>query len=46
VSGACDQFAALLPLRERVSGAKHPHTLNARANLAHWTGQAGNGTGE
>jgi hypothetical protein len=34
---ARDQFAALLPVRERVSGPDHPGTLNARANLAYWT---------
>ena len=40
-AGARDQFAALLPIRERVSGPEHPDTLAARANLASWTGQAG-----
>ena len=40
-AAARDQFAALLPVRERVSGAEHPDTLNARGNLARWTGQAG-----
>jgi hypothetical protein len=39
-AGARDQFAALLPLRERVSGTEHPSTLTARRNLAHWTQQA------
>jgi hypothetical protein len=39
-AGARDQFAALLPIRERVSGAEHPATLSARANLAYWAGQA------
>jgi len=38
---ARDQYAALLPLRERISGPGHPDTLNARANLARWTGEAG-----
>ena len=28
-------------MRERVSGPEHPETLTARANLASWTGQAG-----
>ena len=37
MAGARDQYAALLPVRERVSGAEHPDTLTARANLAHWT---------
>src|ERR1017187_3451596 len=36
-----DQYAALLPVRERVSGAEHPYTLTARSNLAYWTRQAG-----
>ena len=40
-AGARDQFAALLPVIERVSGAQHPDTLTARANLARWTGEAG-----
>jgi hypothetical protein len=31
----------LLPLRERVLGPEHPATLDARARLAHWTGEAG-----
>jgi hypothetical protein len=37
---AQDLFAALLPVRERVSGPEHPHTLGARHQLAHWTGRA------
>jgi hypothetical protein len=40
-AGARDQFAALLPVRERVSGSEHRDTLAARANLAHWTREAG-----
>ena len=40
-AAARDQFAALLPVRERVLGPEHPDTLTARANLARWTGQAG-----
>jgi Tetratricopeptide repeat len=40
-AAARDQFAALLPVRERVLGAEHPHTLVSRHNLARWTGQAG-----
>ena len=40
-AGARDQYAALLPVRERVLGAEHPDTLAARANLAYWTGRAG-----
>ena len=30
---------------ERVLGAEHPDTLTARANLAYWTGQAGDAAG-
>jgi hypothetical protein len=30
-----------VPVRERVSGAEHPDTLADRANLAYWTGEAG-----
>jgi hypothetical protein len=37
---ARDQYAVLLPIRERVSGPDHPDTLTARANLAYWTRQA------
>ena len=40
-AAARDQFAALLPISERVLGPEHPDTLNTRANLAHWTGEAG-----
>jgi hypothetical protein len=40
-AGAFDQFAALVPVRERVSGPDHPHTLAARSQLAVWTGEAG-----
>ncbi len=40
-AGARDQYAALLPVRERVQGAEHPDTLTTRANLAYWTGEAG-----
>ena len=35
-AGARDQFAALVPVRERVSGPEHPDTLTDRANLARW----------
>ena len=44
-AGARDQYAALLPIRERVSGAEHPDTLTARGNLALWTGEAGDAAG-
>jgi hypothetical protein len=40
-AAARDQYAALLPVRERVSGPEHPDTLTDRGNLARWTGQAG-----
>jgi hypothetical protein len=42
---ARDQYAALLPIRERVSGPEHPGTLDARANLAGWTGDAEDAAG-
>jgi Domain of unknown function (DUF4062)/Tetratricopeptide repeat len=38
---ARDQYAALLPVRERVLGPEHPNTLANRGNLAGWTGEAG-----
>ena len=38
---ARDQFAALLPVIERIFGAEHPDTLSTRASLAYWTRQAG-----
>jgi hypothetical protein len=44
-AGARDQFAALLPVVERVFGPEHPDTLIARANLARWTGEAGDAAG-
>ena len=40
-AAARDQLAALVPVRERVSGREHPATLAARASLASWTRQAG-----
>jgi hypothetical protein len=36
-AGARDQFAELLPIRERVLGPEHPATLTTRRNLAYWT---------
>ncbi len=39
-AAARDLFAALLRVRERVSGAEHPVTLTTRGNLARWTGEA------
>jgi hypothetical protein len=44
-AGARDQFAALLPIRERVAGPEHPRTLETRGNLARWTGEAGDAAG-
>jgi hypothetical protein len=41
-AGARDQYAALLPVIERVSGPEHPGSLTVRANLAHWVKQAEN----
>ena len=38
---ARDQYAVLLPTCERVLGPEHPDTLAIRANLARWTGKAG-----
>ena len=40
-AGARDQFAALVPVTERILGPEHPDTLAARASLAYWTAQAG-----
>jgi hypothetical protein len=39
-AAARDQFAALLPVTERVLGAEHPDTLDVRASLARWTSRA------
>ena len=44
-AGARDQYAALLPIEERVLGAEQPDTLTTRANLVYWTGQAGDAIG-
>jgi hypothetical protein len=44
-AGARDQFAALVPVDERVLGPDHRETLRARANLARWTGVAGDAAG-
>jgi hypothetical protein len=44
-TGARDQFAALLAIRERVLGPEHPDTLTARHELARWTGEAGDAAG-
>jgi hypothetical protein len=39
-AGARDQYAVLLPIRERIQGPEHPTTLITRRNLAYWTRQA------
>jgi hypothetical protein len=44
-AAARDQFAVLLPVRERVSGPEHPDTLAARGNLDYWTERAERGPG-
>jgi hypothetical protein len=44
-AGARDQFAALVPTRERILGPEHPDTLWARGSLARWTGEAGDAAG-
>ncbi|HEV3295732.1 MAG TPA: FxSxx-COOH system tetratricopeptide repeat protein, partial [Streptosporangiaceae bacterium] len=41
VVAARDQYAALLPVRERVLGPEHRDTLTTRGDLARWTGAAG-----
>ncbi len=38
---ARDQYAALLPVCERVLGPEQTYTLSARANLARWIAQTG-----
>ena len=38
-------MAALLPDRERVSGAEHPDTLTVRQSLARWSGETGDAAG-
>ena len=39
-AAARDQFAALLPVRERVCGPEHPDTRETRRSLTWWAGQA------
>jgi len=42
-AAARDQFAALLPIYNRVLGPDHPETLaTVRADLVRFTGEAGN----
>jgi hypothetical protein len=38
-------YAALLPIVERVLRPEHPRTLTVRADLASWTGAAGDAAG-
>ena len=40
-AGARNQFAALVPMAERVLGPEHPDTLTNRHNLANFAGYAG-----
>ena len=40
-AAARDQYAALLPMHERVLGVEHPDTLATRSSLADWTEKAG-----
>ena len=40
-AAARDQFAALLPVYERVLGPEHAETLAVWYQLAHWTALAG-----
>jgi hypothetical protein len=44
-AGARDQFAALLPISERVLGPEHPDTLNTRHNIANFAGYSGDARG-
>ena len=39
-AGARDQYAALLPIMERVLGPGYPETLAARDSLAYWSQKA------
>ncbi len=42
-AAARDQYAALLSVRERVSGPEHPDTLTARHELTRWAGRGDGG---
>ena len=44
-AGARDQYAALLPINERVNGPEHRNTLVTRNQLARWTGRTGDAAG-
>jgi hypothetical protein len=39
-AAARDQFAALVPVDERVLGTEHPNALAVRRNLARWAARA------
>ena len=41
----CGCSRELLPDQERVLGRDHPDTLTTRNNIAHWTGETGDGDG-
>jgi hypothetical protein len=42
-AAARDQYAELLPVRERVLGPEHPRTLATRHQLANWSSRADGG---
>jgi TIR domain-containing protein/tetratricopeptide repeat protein len=42
---ARDRYAALLAVREKLSGPEHPDTLAVQDDLARWTGEAGDAAG-
>ena len=44
-AGARDQFAALLPVRERVSGRRAPRHAHRPRQPGPWTGEAGDAAG-
>ena len=44
-AGARDQYAALLPIAERVMGPEDPNTLNFSVNLARYSGMTGDAAG-
>lgn len=39
-ASARDQFAALIPISERISGLDHHRAVAARASLEYWTSKA------
>ena len=42
-AAARDNYAAMLPVQERVLGAEHPYALDTRRQLAYWTERAEHG---